>query len=188
MSFRGFSLSGRWPAKTIGIVVFLACWLLGTVLAGPLTCRDGYPSASIGRPGACSHHGGVDRRTGFWVFAISALFGFGAWRFGAKRNEHLEGRDGLAEHFRWKQEHLSRASELPAVGSTQGPPAAQAPLSDGKRCPVCRAPMRSVVSDEGALRGTVHWRCIEYPACSGIELIAGFTEPDISAKRKGRRR
>ncbi len=44
-------------AAGIGSAIF-SIVALGYVL-GPATCRDGWASSSIGRSGACSHHGGV---------------------------------------------------------------------------------------------------------------------------------
>lgn len=42
------------------MAAFFACGLLvAPWLNGPPTCRDGWASGSIGRQGACSHHGGV---------------------------------------------------------------------------------------------------------------------------------
>jgi hypothetical protein len=45
------------------LYLFLAIWMLAywglSYLAGPLTCRDGWHSSSIGTRGACSWHGGV---------------------------------------------------------------------------------------------------------------------------------
>jgi hypothetical protein len=60
----------------------LAPWIVGIIVAvlairavgmmeGPATCNDGWHSMSIGRQGACSHHGGV---RGSWA----AILGVGA--------------------------------------------------------------------------------------------------------------
>lgn len=39
-------------------------------------CNDGWASSSIGRPGACSHHGGVNRKGGFFTFLAFAVAGY----------------------------------------------------------------------------------------------------------------
>jgi hypothetical protein len=49
------------------LVVFVA---LGFVLPDA-ACRDGWKSSAIGRMGACSHHGGVDRTIGGLRFLLS---------------------------------------------------------------------------------------------------------------------
>src|SRR5215210_7555983 len=61
--------------KKLRHILFVVTLLLGlgscgtsTVIYDDLvysyrTCADGYDSPSIGRPGACSHHGGVVTRT-----------------------------------------------------------------------------------------------------------------------------
>src|SRR3974377_297443 len=58
-------LQKRPVAGAIEIVIFLILQNLLTILfdetLGPVKCRDGYASSSIGRSGACSSHGGVDR-------------------------------------------------------------------------------------------------------------------------------
>ncbi|MGH8398718.1 MAG: hypothetical protein ACRETA_10810 [Gammaproteobacteria bacterium] len=51
--------------RVIALIVGLALLWGGVSLhksgSHPLVCQDGWPSGSIGRQGACSHHGGVDR-------------------------------------------------------------------------------------------------------------------------------
>src|SRR4030095_8895708 len=57
----------------IGIVVFFA---LGS-LVPHAACRDGWNSPSIGRQGACSHHGGVEGHEvlNVFVFGLSVAAG-----------------------------------------------------------------------------------------------------------------
>lgn len=43
----------------IGIVIIYGLARAEYAVFGPITCRDGWPSPSIGRRGACSWHGGV---------------------------------------------------------------------------------------------------------------------------------
>jgi hypothetical protein len=42
------------------LALFFVVWIFGLLLAGAVTCADGWASGSIGRHGACSHHGGVN--------------------------------------------------------------------------------------------------------------------------------
>ena len=60
-----------------GAAVFVLVMIgMGYVL-GPATCRDGWHSASVGRRGACSHHGGVDRSGGTLRLLMSIGAGVG---------------------------------------------------------------------------------------------------------------
>jgi hypothetical protein len=54
--------------------------LLGAIL-GPLKCRDGWASPSIGQSGACSWHGGVDRNRGALntLLSLAGAFGVFLW-------------------------------------------------------------------------------------------------------------
>lgn len=60
-----------------GIITAIATWILIAVLIGPAMCRDGWRSPSIGRQGACSHHGGVSRNGPIGLLAVVA--GIGAY-------------------------------------------------------------------------------------------------------------
>ena len=64
-------------AAGIGSAVF-SIVALGYLL-GPATCRDGWASPSIGRSGACSHHGGVAGHG--WVTILGIVIGIciGLW-------------------------------------------------------------------------------------------------------------
>lgn len=62
----------------IGLVVFLLSSVFIGQLMGPVTCRDGWHSASIGRQGACSHHGGVDHSKNWLNFWLSLALSLAA--------------------------------------------------------------------------------------------------------------
>jgi hypothetical protein len=53
---------------TIGILLFVLSFIVLRQLIGPAKGRDGWASSSIGRQGACSWHGGVDRTPGMLRF------------------------------------------------------------------------------------------------------------------------
>lgn len=61
---------------TIG--VFFILILIGFALVGAASCSDGWQSGSIGRSGACSRHGGINRWPQILIFTISAII---AWLF-----------------------------------------------------------------------------------------------------------
>jgi hypothetical protein len=62
----------------LGIIVTLVLIVFFWQFLPEIICKDGWRSSSIGRQGACSHHGGV-KSNGIYVFLIlvfSALLGF----------------------------------------------------------------------------------------------------------------
>lgn len=63
-----------WALLAAIMVVVIVLRVLGDP-RGPPVCRDGWPSKSIGKYGACSHHGGVNYegtdRTPAWVFGVA---------------------------------------------------------------------------------------------------------------------
>src|SRR6516225_6005395 len=74
-------LQKRPVAGAIAIVTFFILQNLLTLLLnemlGPVKCRDGYASLSIGRSGACSSHGGVDTSRDTLI-ALLSVAGAGA--------------------------------------------------------------------------------------------------------------
>ena len=74
-------LQKRPVAGAIAIVAFFILQNLLTILFeqtfGPVKCSDGYASPSIGRSGACSSHGGVDKSRDALI-AVLSLAGAGA--------------------------------------------------------------------------------------------------------------
>jgi ssDNA-binding Zn-finger/Zn-ribbon topoisomerase 1 len=120
------------------------------------TCADGWPSQSIGRQGACSHHGGVvtrkvDRRTDtqrYTCYAlnaagiiglISALF---LWAGGPPETEPYTPRS---------------FSATPPVGTPQ--------------CPRCSRHMIRRRARRGRHAGQFFWGCSAYPSCRGTRPL-----------------
>jgi len=68
-----------------GFVMFMAVSFLLSAAVPPAECNDGWNSPSIGRQGACSHHGGVNHHTEKYLLAIAigALSGFAVYALGA---------------------------------------------------------------------------------------------------------
>lgn len=78
-----------WITAIVAIGVFIGLSQAAAYIAGPPHCRDGWQSPSIGRRGACSWHGGVDRSAnglGFFALILSGLAGFATF---AKLTEPL---------------------------------------------------------------------------------------------------
>ncbi|MFU1926162.1 hypothetical protein ACLQ9J_11780 [Bordetella hinzii] len=57
------------------VVLFFVIFYVGGALV-PLACSDGWHSHSIGRAGACSHHGGINAFPIFLVFLLAAFIAF----------------------------------------------------------------------------------------------------------------
>lgn len=60
-----------------GIVVFIILRIAVSPFLGPVRCRDGWQSFSIGTQGACSWHGGVGHADGQWMIFLAAIFAIG---------------------------------------------------------------------------------------------------------------
>lgn len=76
--------------KLVGILagsIVLAVLLL---LAPERTCKDGWKSPSIGRQGACSHHGGVG---GDWYFLFTVAASLASGVFAARVAHKREGNE-----------------------------------------------------------------------------------------------
>jgi len=64
--------------NVVGWIVGIGVFLFAMILVPEAVCSDGWASPSIGRQGACSHHGGVSGASGFMMtvtFWASVLIG-----------------------------------------------------------------------------------------------------------------
>ena len=61
-----------WPS----VAVFFIAWLVSLALVGEVVCSDGWASGSIGRRGACSNHGSVNRLPPILALFAAALIAF----------------------------------------------------------------------------------------------------------------
>ena len=69
----------------VGIAVyFITVTILGSI-EGPTVCSDGWASGSIGRQGACSHHGGVQGR---WSPTLSLIIAITIGSIVSVKNNH----------------------------------------------------------------------------------------------------
>lgn len=62
---------------SISLIIGLIFSASINLLLGPVTCKSGWRSPSIGSRGACSHHGGVEDRS--WVFFLFVIIVFFSW-------------------------------------------------------------------------------------------------------------
>lgn len=157
-------------------------WLAGMVggfisfvvisgMEGPLQCRDGWYSSSIGKQGACSHHGGVRRSSALmWSLLIAIGSGIAAAQLprqtgaGSKPTGPADGVGG------------SPQASQPAVPSPrQIAPPTQSPLKSMfemhfvHHCTKCSSGMKAVMITVGDRPNGAFWECVN----SGC----GSTEP-----------
>jgi hypothetical protein len=141
----------------IGVITFIIAMTVTGYLMGPTKCNSGWASSSIGKRGACSHHGGVNRTPGMLRFLASLALGVGAGVMTAKR---AEAKQELPPSVQSARTHRARSSF--AKASHQWKPEAEVPSpSGGERsstmgttCPSCGATMRA-----HAIEGSIVLMC-----------------------------
>lgn len=153
----------------VGIVAFfVTAWGIGSLL-GPETCRDGWPSSSIGHRGACSWHGGVDHSRDILVFIYLAGGALAGFRFyGSKLGRSLD------------NEPSNSARPQPPLPPPPSPvhpvrpaPKPFVPPREGETpCPKCGSAMRLRKARRGRHRGKSFWGCMRYPTCDGTAEVA----------------
>ncbi|MBI3440906.1 MAG: topoisomerase DNA-binding C4 zinc finger domain-containing protein [Proteobacteria bacterium] len=129
------------------IAVFVVLFMTLGWLFGPTKCNDGWASSSIGHRGACSHHHGVDKSKGFFVFLLSLG---GAIAVGRHIYNVYE-----ADEVARRKEQLEAYMKSP----NYKPP---------KVCPECGSAMRERTAQKGKHRGNKFYGCTRYPLCKGI--------------------
>lgn len=111
----------------------------------PAHCADGWGSSSIGKQGACSHHGGVVY-PGDWrilpAVGISILAGLGMYSVVAK-----------------KAVPPASSDYPPKMTETHGAP----------RCPGCGGMMVTRIAQAGRNSGKAFWGCRNWPTCAGTK-------------------
>lgn len=127
---------------TIGLISGIAIYIIIRILLPDIVCVDGWGSPSIGRQGACSHHGGVDNSPLVYTLFFSLFVGFIiASYFNGKEDQRLE------KEREEKLEELKRNSPS---------------------CPKCGSYMVKKLARKGKYSGREFWGCSRYPACKGI--------------------
>ena len=140
----------------VGFVAFLALNFIGHELIGPAKCNDGWTSSSIGKRGACSHHGGVNRLPGnlVLIFSIAGGIGAGVYANGlqsapSRRNKTLQTQERTID-VSIVHEHERKPDE--GIVS----------------CPKCGSKMLERVAKKGRYAGNHFYGCTRYPKCNGI--------------------
>lgn len=124
-------------------------------------CSDGWASPSIGRQGACSHHGGVG-----YIEAASPLRSILAICIGVA--VLIAMRITTARWERDRERQRKKLKKLPHI-----PP----PPDSRLRCPKCGDVMRKRKAKRGLHKGDEFWGCSRYPNCKGIRRIDEEVQP-----------
>lgn len=75
------------------VLAFVISLLVIGILMPALVCMDGWQSESIGRQGACSHHGGVNYIPVLLGVIISYAISFFVWKIAKKNEVKLKNKD-----------------------------------------------------------------------------------------------
>lgn len=169
-----YSKDRKW---IVGIAAFLAAMILLSILFGAATCSDGWASPSIGRRGACSSHGGVDRTMGVVKLLLSLGSAFGAvMMYGSRREKWLlKDRAGQGTSAA-----IPASATEPVSGYIQSRSAQQQAASPHQRtrpakppskvkCPICGGGMALRTARVGKNAGSQFWGCKRFPKCKGTK-------------------
>lgn len=154
--------------KIFTATVFVVALILSKMVIGPVTCNSGWKSPSVGKRGACSHHGGVAKWKSSLPFFISGVTAFFFYVNFVPKAPPVR--------------PSSRAPQPPAESRAIKPPIppslrkTRAPKSSVK-CPKCRGPMSLRTAKRGNNPGSKFWGCRRYPRCKGTKSY----DPDNSA-------
>lgn len=161
----------------VGIIVFLVSMILLSILFGAAVCSDGWASPSIGRRGACSSHGGVDRTLG--VVKLLLSLGATCWAviaYSSKRDKWLARARETNE-----VSTVAATNNSDAILKTAQPPATPQPIqpppprerqpkqSSKVKCPICGGSMSLRTARVGKNAGGKFWGCKRFPRCKGTK-------------------
>ena len=152
---------------TIGVTVGITLFAFFIAIQGPASCRDGWHSPSIGRRGACSHHGGVASSPLLFELMLSILAG---WAAGVLRNRPLERRRERRRLAERRAAHERIEAEIKAKAQ-----------ADGIACPLCGFPLR--MRRMGKSKRGYFMGCTRYPVCTGWRPASQAERDEALARR-----
>ena len=155
----------------VGLVVMM---LTSFILSGPTLCKDGWASKSIGRQGACSHHGGVGgSKNGGIGFLLGIIFGIGAgyitWQVQLSNANSRSNAPSQQNKPNQQPNNLlvgdrapnKRNQQHPSSSSREPPPS----------CPRCGSRMVRRTARRGRNAGNDFFGCSRYPNCTKTKSI-----------------
>lgn len=137
--------------KFLPAFIFVMVFILSMSLLGPIKCADGTSSGSIGKRGACSHHGGVSDWQTLVSFLLScaATAWFYDFRNGKKAPKLEEESPSIKENSSLPKQQRKRKSIVSV------------------KCPKCNSSMVLRTALQGRNEDGKFWGCSKYPKCKG---------------------
>jgi len=134
-----------------GVIAFLAVFIVGNAVVGPTVCRDGWPSASIGNRGACSHHRGVNRGPQALAFVLSIIVGFSAYAGVKRLRQRTAEAGGVIAAIRNAHQSSQARSQIRHLP-----------------CPICGGGMLTTLERQGPNAARWFLICSRFPECRGF--------------------
>lgn len=145
------------PSIVPAIIVFLISWGLLLAILGGAVCSDGWTSGSIGKSGACSHHGGVNKLPNLLAFIASMFVAVKLHSFRSRGyKKHNEG------NFEAQSVVAAPPKSLPVKSRKK-----KHVSHDSTLCPNCQSPMVARTARKGHNAGGQFWGCRKFPKCKG---------------------
>lgn len=167
----------------IAIGVLFGLLRLSAFVFGPTLCRDGWHSASIGRQGACSHHGGVDRSKNILPLIFTGLAAWAGIGFHSSPASYwltFQRPPGPLRPEPPPPLSSPPPTPLPSRGQPSPPAPIQIPAAGEAACPKCGGGMVMRRARRGRHKHKPFWGCLRFPFCNGTQkfrprLVAGRT-------------
>lgn len=156
------------PSVIPAILVFIVTFLIFSVLFGGAVCSDGWGSRSIGRTGACSHHGGVSKWPSVIAFIASAFIAFIFHEFRSKNRAKEESTaSAVTQKAYTGTQARNPTNAFPFSPAPISAKPAKKPRASYTKCPRCRSEMVLRTAQRGKNAGSQFWGCGKYPRCRG---------------------
>ncbi len=151
------------------ILVFLfSMGIFSYILDEPAKCADGWSSPSIGRQGACSHHGGVVYGGSFWKWPISLCLTYFAFYIfvDVKNQTNKTPEDKIKISNEYKEKPFNNLKSANSENVKIDNVGFGHPI-----CPDCSGSMVKRIAKQGKNKGGFFWGCVHYPNCTGTRNI-----------------
>lgn len=143
--------------KLMPALIFIAVFIFSMSLLGPIKCGDGTSSGSIGKRGACSHHGGVSNWQTLVSFFLSCAVT--AWYYDSGKGKKIP-----------------KIEEQPQSINENPLPKPKKKRSISNKCPKCKSEMVLRTAQQGRNAGGKFWGCSKYPRCKGTRHYSSELE------------